>query len=107
MITSKDEALELCKKFEIKLADHKTVIVTGNNSIYLSDNIDPNDTSEKFYLKGGIISIEVENKKVGKAKEPVSSEAEPAETKEISDSEIEEIKEEKENSKKYKKSYKK
>lgn len=58
MIENKEQALELCAKFGIKLAEHKTVIVTGNNSIYLSDNIDPADTSEKFFLKGGTISIE-------------------------------------------------
>ncbi len=79
MITSREEALELCKKFDVKLADHKTVIVTGNNSIYLSDNIDPKDTSQKFYLKGGTISIEAE--KVVKPDEPVSSEGEATEEK--------------------------
>ena len=58
MITTIDEAKELCKKFDINLKDHKVVIVTGNNSIYLSDNIDPSDKSELFYLKGGTVSIE-------------------------------------------------
>lgn len=58
MINSIEEAKELCVKFDIKLSEHKTVIVTGNNSIYLSDNIDPADTSKKFYLKGGTITIE-------------------------------------------------
>jgi hypothetical protein len=77
MITSREEALELCKKFDVKLAEHKTVIVTGNNSIYLSDNIDPKDTSQKFYLKGGTIPIEAE--KVVKSDEPVSSEGEAKE----------------------------
>ncbi len=62
MITNIDEAKELCVRYDIKLSEHKTVIVTGNNSIYLSDNIDPKDTSEKFYLKGGTISIEEEKK---------------------------------------------
>lgn len=86
MIKSIEEAKELCVKYDIKLSEHKTVIVTGNNSIYLSDNVDPADTSEKFFLKGGTISIEAvkENKK--------------EEPKELSDSEIEEqiIEEEKE-----------
>jgi hypothetical protein len=57
MITNLEEAKALCLKYDIKLSEHKTVIVTGNNSIYLSDNIDPKDTSEKFFLKGGTISI--------------------------------------------------
>lgn len=69
MITNIEEAKALCIKFDIKLADHKTVIVTGNNSIYLSDNIDPSDTSEKFYLKGGTLSIEAE-KKTEEVKKP-------------------------------------
>ncbi len=63
MVTSLDEAKELCAKYGVKLSEHKTVIVTGNNSIYLSDNIDPSDTSEKFFLKGGTISIEAEKDK--------------------------------------------
>ncbi len=71
MITSIDEAKELCVRYDIKLSEHKTVIVTGNNSIYLSDNIDPKDTSEKFYLKGGTISIEAEKKEKA---EPIKQE---------------------------------
>ena len=66
MITNLDQAKELCVRFDIKLSEHDTVIVTGNNSIYLSDNIDPADTSEKFFLKGGKKSIVTE-----KAKEPL------------------------------------
>lgn len=51
MIKTKEEALELCKKFDISLKNNDTVIVTGNNSIYLSDNIDPADKSAIFILK--------------------------------------------------------
>jgi hypothetical protein len=74
MVKSTDEAKELCAKYGVKLSDHKTVIVTANNSIYLSDNIDPADTSEKFYLKGGTISIKAE--KEDSPEKPVSSEGE-------------------------------
>jgi hypothetical protein len=79
MITSIDQAKEFCALYGVKLSDHKTVIVTGNNSIYLSDNIDPSDTSEKFFLKGGTISIEAEKKEKSKA----PKEAEESEEKEI------------------------
>lgn len=58
MITTKVEALALCKKYEVNLKDHDTVIVTGNGNIYLSDNIDPKDLGEVFYLKGKTISID-------------------------------------------------
>ncbi len=53
MISSKEEALELCAKYGVKLSNHKTVIVTGNNSIYLdTDNVDPKDSKVRFVLKG-------------------------------------------------------
>jgi hypothetical protein len=96
MVENEDQAKELCVKYGIKLSEHKTVIVTGNNSIYLSDNIDPADTSKKFFLKGGTISIEAEKEE--KIEEP----------KNLSDSEIEEqiIEEEKEEKAKDKKSKK-
>lgn len=58
MVSNKYEALALCKKFEINLKDHDTVIVTSNGNIYLSDNIDPKDPGQKFYLKGNTVSIE-------------------------------------------------
>lgn len=72
MITKLEEAKELCARYGVKLSEHKTVIVTGNNSIYLSDNIDPNDTSEKFFLKGGTISIEAEKEKKEETKNKTS-----------------------------------
>jgi hypothetical protein len=77
MVKNKEEAMELCRKNGIRLSDHKTVIVTADNSIYLS-GIDPEDKSEKFILKGGIDLIEdpkeetsekKEEKKVKKSKE--------------------------------------
>ncbi len=58
MIENKEQALELCKKYEVHLKDHKTVIVTENNNIYLSDNIDPADIGKVFYLKGDKVTNE-------------------------------------------------
>lgn len=57
MISTKEEALALCKKYEVSLKDQDTVIVTGNGNIYLSDNIDPKDQGEVFYLKGKTVSV--------------------------------------------------
>ena len=53
MITTIEEAHELCKKFGVNLKEHKTVFVTENNNIYLSDSVDPSDLGKCFYLKGG------------------------------------------------------
>jgi hypothetical protein len=63
MIRNNDEAKILCSRYGIKLSDHRTVIVTANNSIYLSDTVDLEDDSEKFILKGGLKSLEaIKNK---------------------------------------------
>lgn len=53
MIKNREEALELCKKYEVDISKHNIVIITENNNIYLSDNIDPKDIGNTFYLKGG------------------------------------------------------
>jgi hypothetical protein len=79
MITNLEEAKALCLKYDIKLSEHKTVIVTGNNSIYLSDNIDPKDTSEKFFLKGGTISVE----KIEESKEEIKEEVKKQPSKKL------------------------
>lgn len=76
MIKNIEEAKELCSKYGIKLSDHKVVIVTGNNSIYLTDSIDPADTSAKFYLKGAAES----EKPTEEIKEVVSEIAEEKES---------------------------
>ena len=72
MISNIEEAKELCKKFGINLKDHKTVIVTENNNIYLSDNIDPKDIGKVFRLKGETITVEevVKPSKKDKKEEP-------------------------------------
>lgn len=61
MAKSFEEANELCKKYEVNLKDYQTVIVTGNDSIYVSDNIDPSDLSELFVLKknGEVMSASI------------------------------------------------
>lgn len=46
------EAIEVVKKAGIKISEHKTIIVTASNSIYLDSEPDPLDTSERFYIKG-------------------------------------------------------
>lgn len=54
MIANKEEALELCKKYDVKLASYKTVIVTGDGNIYVNTtNVDKTDSSVLFYVKGG------------------------------------------------------
>lgn len=52
MIETKEEALLIAQKY-VNIDVHSVVIVTGNGNVYISENIDPADTSEKFYLKGG------------------------------------------------------
>jgi exosome complex RNA-binding protein Rrp4 len=70
MITSKEEAKEYCKKYEINISAHKSVIVTANGSIYLdTENIDPADSPERFVLKGK------EEAKKEEAKEEVKKES--------------------------------
>lgn len=55
MIKSKEDALELCKKYDVKLQNYKTVIVTGNGNIYVNTiEVDNSDNSELFYIKGGV-----------------------------------------------------
>lgn len=78
MVTTKEEALALCKKYEVNLKDNDTVIVTGNGNIYLSDNIDPKDKGEVFYLKGKTISIEPQNPTPEKTADELALEAEIA-----------------------------
>lgn len=51
MITNRTEAIKLCEKYGVNIPVHSCVIVTGNGNIYLSDNIDPKDNSERFDLK--------------------------------------------------------
>jgi len=45
------EAIKLCEKYGVNIPVHSCVIVTANGNIYLSNNIDPNDNSERFDLK--------------------------------------------------------
>lgn len=52
MIRSKEDALVFIKKNGVKLSNHKSVIVTENNSIYLDSEVPGDDLSERFYLKG-------------------------------------------------------
>jgi len=51
MIKSKEEALEFLKKNNVKLSNHKSVIVTSDYSIYLDSQVSENN-SEVFVLKG-------------------------------------------------------
>lgn len=48
---TKAEAIKLCEKFGVNYSEHSCVIVTETGNIYLSENIDPKDNSECFYLK--------------------------------------------------------
>lgn len=48
---TKAEAIKLCEKFGVNHSEHSCVIVTESGNIYLSENIDPKDNSERFYLK--------------------------------------------------------
>ena len=47
----KAQAIKLCEKFGVKHSELSCVIVTENGNIYTSENIDPKDNSERFYLK--------------------------------------------------------
>lgn len=92
MISNIEEAKELCAKYGIKFSEHDTVIVTGNNSIYLSDNIDPNDKSEKFYLKGQTISISVAGTEITKEQFEAQIGMKVEDVKELSDEDMASIK---------------
>jgi hypothetical protein len=48
---TKAEAIKLCEKYGVDISVHSCVIVTANGNIYLSQNIDPKDNSERFDLK--------------------------------------------------------
>lgn len=52
MVESKEEALTIAQKY-VDIDVHSVVIVTGNGNVYTSESIDPADTSEKIYVKGG------------------------------------------------------
>lgn len=86
MIKSREEALELCKKYEVDINKHNIVIVTENNNIYLSDNIDPKDIGKVFCLKGGPEEIQ-EPTKEEPPLVPEKSEEEEALEKEIEEEE--------------------
>ena len=52
------EAIKLCEKYGVNIPVHSCVIVTANGNIYLSNNIDPKDNSERFDLKTEDIEFE-------------------------------------------------
>jgi hypothetical protein len=55
---NRSEAIKLCEKFGVNIPEHSCVIVTANGNIYLSNNIDPKDNSERFDLKTEDIEFE-------------------------------------------------
>jgi hypothetical protein len=47
---NKEQAIKLCEKFGVNTSEHSCIIITESGNIYLSENIDPKDNSERFYL---------------------------------------------------------
>lgn len=48
MITTHEEAKELCKVFGINPLEHPDMVVTATGNIYLTDNVDPKDLGKQF-----------------------------------------------------------
>lgn len=59
MIKTNKEAELLCEKFGVKISEHPHAVVTANGNVYLTDNVDPKDTSERFYMNTEDVNAEI------------------------------------------------
>ncbi len=47
---TKQDAIELCKLYDVDPAQHPAIVVTANGNIYPDGNVDPGDTSVRIEL---------------------------------------------------------
>lgn len=64
---TKKEAIELAAKFGVNYLEHPNLIVTESGNVYTDGNVDPKDTSIKFFLndveEAEVLSEETPKKK--------------------------------------------
>ena len=44
------EAIKLAKVYGVNPTEHPNAVVTETGNVYLSDNVDPKETGERFYF---------------------------------------------------------
>lgn len=56
---TREDAIKLCELFDVNYSEHPKIIVTSNNNIYLTGNVDPADKGERFELNVEDVEVDL------------------------------------------------